>query len=230
MSSWCSNVDGRSKSPKRENVFPSFRWMLTWQLCNFLIAIFSNMRMLTILEILTRRRKSNRRFVNGIVLPGLGEEKAQLTRRNLGHFSRHRQMPSWRENHPSIGIYQHRTVTAFSLFSTTDSGRLLAVRLLKRLLKAMELSCFRGNYNHFARCHFRDTPICLERMDMANNLGNWDKRRMPFRINHFDPEILTRATPYTGWFISSGRGPPERTLPREFMTCCLLLIVVSIVG
>jgi hypothetical protein len=33
-----------------------------------------------------------------------------------------------------------------------------------------------------------------------------------------------------GCFIRSGRGPPERTLPREFRICCLLVIVVYIVG
>jgi hypothetical protein len=27
-------------------------------------------------------------------------------------------------------------------------------------------------------------------MDMANNWGHWDKRRMLFRINHFDPEFI----------------------------------------
>jgi hypothetical protein len=33
-----------------------------------------------------------------------------------------------------------------------------------------------------------------------------------------------------GWFISSGRGPQEKSLPREFRIYCLLVIVVSIVG
>jgi hypothetical protein len=57
------------------------------------MAIFSIFRMRTALEIMPRGRKFNQKFVKGIVLPGLGKEKGQLTPRNLGDFSRHKRMP-----------------------------------------------------------------------------------------------------------------------------------------
>jgi hypothetical protein len=53
------------------------------------MAILSIFRMLTVLEIMPRGKKSNRKCVRDIVLPGLGKEKRQLTERNLGDFSRH---------------------------------------------------------------------------------------------------------------------------------------------
>jgi hypothetical protein len=42
--------------------------------------------------------------------------------------------------------------------------------------------------------------------------------------------FVSRRLAYIGWFISSGRDPPETTLPQEFRICCFPVIAVSIVG
>jgi hypothetical protein len=47
------------------------------------------------------------------------------------HFSRPIWTPNWKENHRSIDIYQHRTVTVVSWVSRPESVRLLAVWHLK---------------------------------------------------------------------------------------------------